>query len=136
MCNLMPQQGGYAFMPYQEREREIDINIRQHAYHPQTNLHVIVPAEARLWVEGQETKITGTDRMLVANVEKPGGYDWNLKVQVSREGKTLEVKRVVGVTTDAHYRVNFNPVIEEEWSKMAKAGVTETRELNTQTIGR
>lgn len=79
-------------------------------------LTVYVPAEAKVLINGRETKTTGTKRQYVSYGLK-SGYSYNYTVQVSliREGKTVETTRTVTLTAGGRESVAFelNPYSAE-----------------------
>jgi uncharacterized protein (TIGR03000 family) len=59
-----------------------------------------VPAGARIWIEGEQTAQTGTDRAFVSPPLVPGyDYVYRVRVQWNEDGKTVERNRDVTMHT-------------------------------------
>jgi uncharacterized protein (TIGR03000 family) len=75
-------------------------------------LTVSVPAEAKILVNGRETKATGTLRRYVSRGLQPGyNYTYEIKAELVREGQTLtETKNItVGAGETADVNFAFEP---------------------------
>jgi uncharacterized protein (TIGR03000 family) len=65
-----------------------------------------VPASARIWIEGEQTAQTGTDRSFVSPPLVPGyDYVYRVRVQWNEDGKAVERNR--DVTMHAGDRINL-----------------------------
>jgi uncharacterized protein (TIGR03000 family) len=69
---------------------------------------VIVPADAELFFDGDATTQTGTGRLFITPPLTPGTtFQYNLVARWKSDGKVVEQKRTVGVTSGGRVRVNF-----------------------------
>jgi uncharacterized protein (TIGR03000 family) len=71
-------------------------------------LHVSLPAEAKLTVDGVVTKSTSSVRRFVSPTLQPGqDYVYNLKAEVVRDGQTVAVNRAVTVRAGQETNVSL-----------------------------
>jgi uncharacterized protein (TIGR03000 family) len=69
---------------------------------------VVVPADAKLFFDGDATTQTGTERQFVTPPLKPGiTFHYNLVARWKVDGKVVEQKRTVDVASGGRVRVNF-----------------------------
>lgn len=70
---------------------------------------VAVPDDARLFVNGAPTRITGPYRQLVSReVETGATYRYELRAEIERNGKTLTESKSIDVKTGDVVEVEFN----------------------------
>jgi uncharacterized protein (TIGR03000 family) len=61
-------------------------------------LVVELPADAKLFIENEATTSTGSSRVFVSPELKPGkAYQYTLKAEIVRDGKTIKAEQVVDV---------------------------------------
>lgn len=71
-------------------------------------LTIWVPAEAKVMVNGYQTRSEGSRREYVSHGLQPGlTYKYEVCAQIVRDGKTLEETRVVFLTAGAREGVAF-----------------------------
>jgi uncharacterized protein (TIGR03000 family) len=72
-------------------------------------VHIIVPAAARVWIAGEETNQTGVDRIFESPALTPGrDYSYTIKAEwLAPDGSTVSRTRQVDVTANAQVDVNF-----------------------------
>jgi uncharacterized protein (TIGR03000 family) len=85
-------------------------------------LAISVPSDAKVFVNGFETKSTGTHRRYVSYGLRPGfTYKYEIRAEIPREGQPLEEVRTVyltaGATRDVAFR--FAPAVSAEKSVAA-----------------
>jgi uncharacterized protein (TIGR03000 family) len=69
---------------------------------------VVVPADAELFFDGDPTTQTGSERLFVTPLLKPGTtFHYNLAARWKADGKTVEQKRTVEVTSGGRVRLDF-----------------------------
>lgn len=72
-------------------------------------LTIWVPENAKVYVNGYETKSTGAQRRYVSHGLKDGlTYKYEVRAEVVRDGKTLEEVRTVYLTSGAREGVAFD----------------------------
>lgn len=72
-------------------------------------LTILVPAEAKVLINGLETRSTGSRRQYVSYGLKPGyTYKYEIRAQTARDGKLVEDTRTVFLTAGARQNVVFN----------------------------
>lgn len=72
-------------------------------------LDVLVPADARVWVNGEATTQTGGQRRYLTNDLTPGRtYTYSIKARWTEDGKPVEYERKVKVHGGQERVVNFN----------------------------
>jgi len=72
-------------------------------------LTIWVPEDAKVLVNGYETKSTGAQRRYISHGLKDGlTYKYEVRAQVVRDGKTLEEVRNVFLMSGAREGVAFN----------------------------
>ncbi len=68
-----------------------------------------VPADAKVFVNGYETRSTGPQRRYVSRGLQPGyTYRFDIRAQVNRDGQPVEEVRTVYLTAGAREGVAFN----------------------------
>ena len=80
-------------------------------------LTVWVPYDAKVTVNGRETKSTGSRRQFISYGLKPGlSYKYVVKASVVRDGQTVEDTRTVNLTAGQLESVafGFNPTPPEQ----------------------
>jgi uncharacterized protein (TIGR03000 family) len=77
-------------------------------------LNLQVPASAKVWIEGQETQVTGTSRSFVSPRLNPGQYTYNVKAQWTENGKQVTRERKVQVRPNQTVRINLQQPSPEE----------------------
>ncbi len=72
-------------------------------------VRVMVPADAKVWFDGQATKQTGADRRFESPALKPGhSYSYDVKAQWrDKNGKEVTRTRHVDVSANANVTVDF-----------------------------
>jgi uncharacterized protein (TIGR03000 family) len=72
-------------------------------------VRLIVPADAKVWFDGKETKQGGTERRFESPALTPGrAYSYDVKVRWrDREGKEMTRTRQVDVSANANVTVDF-----------------------------
>jgi uncharacterized protein (TIGR03000 family) len=71
-------------------------------------LTVSVPAEAKILVNGRETKATGTTRRYVSRGLQPGyNYTYEIKAELERDGQTLTESKSITVAAGEMANVDF-----------------------------
>jgi uncharacterized protein (TIGR03000 family) len=72
-------------------------------------IRVFVPADAKVWIDGQETTQTGTDRLFESPPLAPDrAFTYNLKTTWrGPDGKEITLTRQVGVQANACATVDF-----------------------------
>jgi uncharacterized protein (TIGR03000 family) len=74
---------------------------------------VELPADATLTVDGAATKSTSNVRVLVSPNLTPGrDFQYTLTAQVVRDGKPVQVERVITVRAGEESRVRLTPSAE------------------------
>jgi uncharacterized protein (TIGR03000 family) len=69
---------------------------------------VWVPHDARVFVNGYETKSDGSRRQFVSHGLKPGfEYEYEIRAQVPRDGKMIEDVKIVKLTAGGEDSVAF-----------------------------
>jgi len=86
-------------------------NTNPQAQNKASRVTVVVPAEARLWVDNVECPLTSTVRSfntppLSANQQ----YFYSLKVELARDGRTISETQRVLITPGQEARVDFTTV--------------------------
>ena len=72
-------------------------------------LTIWVPEDARVFVNGYETKSVGAQRRYISHGLKDGlTYKYEVRAQVVRDGKVLEEVRNVLLTSGAREGIAFN----------------------------
>jgi uncharacterized protein (TIGR03000 family) len=73
------------------------------------SLRVIVPdANAKVWVEGQETRQRGTDRLFLSPpLERGKSYNYTVKVQFNQDGREVTREQTVPVQAGKQAVANF-----------------------------
>src|SRR5207245_641837 len=90
---------------------------------------VVVPADAELFFDGDATTQTGTERLFVTPPLTPGTtFHYNLVARWKTDGKAVEQKRTVDVTSGGRVRVNFLLPADE------KPDLSEDKEVVTSTV--
>jgi uncharacterized protein (TIGR03000 family) len=70
---------------------------------------VVVPADAKVYVNGYLTKSTGTRRQFVSFGLQPGfAYKYDVRVEVVRDGKVVEQNRVAVLRAGATEGLSFD----------------------------
>jgi uncharacterized protein (TIGR03000 family) len=90
-------------------------------------ISVNVPAEAKIFVNGNPTTSTGTSRQFVSRGLRTGRqYTYELKAELSRDGKTLTDTQVVQLVAGERKEVAFklNEAAEQNASKSTKTKLT------------
>ena len=105
-----PAPTGGNTVPSNSNVRVVSTNNEQAAAQP-ARVTVLVPAQARLWVDQVECPLTSSVRSfntppLNANQQ----YFYNLKVEVARDGRTISETQRVLLTPGQETRVDFNNV--------------------------
>jgi uncharacterized protein (TIGR03000 family) len=73
------------------------------------HLHVIVPPDAILTIDGQPTKSTSADRWFITPPLAPGKlFHYDLTAKFTRDGKNLSVQQTVGVRAGQTTNVSFD----------------------------
>jgi uncharacterized protein (TIGR03000 family) len=89
---------------------------------------VVVPADAELFFDGDATTQTGTERIFVTPPLKAGTtFHYNLVAKWKADGKLVEQKRTVDVTSGGRVRVNFLLQADE-------TDLSEDKEVVTSTV--
>ncbi len=69
-----------------------------------------VPADARVWFDGEPTKQTGALRHFLSQPLAPGrSYTYTVRVRWTQDGKPVEEERRVRVRAGASSELNFTP---------------------------
>jgi uncharacterized protein (TIGR03000 family) len=73
------------------------------------SLRVILPApDAKVWVEGQETRQRGTDRVFISPpLERGKSYNYTVKAQWNQDGRQVERQKTVPVQAGRQAVANF-----------------------------
>ena len=78
-------------------------------------LTIWVPSDAKVFVNGYETRTTGNQRRYVSHGLKEGNtYKYEIRAQVVRDGKVLEETRNVYLTSGAREGIAFNFNVKAE----------------------
>jgi uncharacterized protein (TIGR03000 family) len=89
----------YPYAAYRPMEQAVEVNAAL--------IRLSVPNDARIWIEGDATSQTGTERTFVSPALTPGReYVYHIRVQWDENGKAAERKR--DVTVHAGDRINVN----------------------------
>lgn len=73
-------------------------------------LTIIVPADAKLYIEDQPTQLTGTRRQFLSpKLEADKEYIYSLKADVQSNGQTISGKEELRVKAGDHKTVEFAP---------------------------
>jgi uncharacterized protein (TIGR03000 family) len=76
-------------------------------------VQVRVPADAKVWVDDQATRQTGTDREFQTPPLRPGStYMYSLKAQWTKDGQTVERTQQVRVKANSTAKVDFTTLKE------------------------
>jgi uncharacterized protein (TIGR03000 family) len=71
-------------------------------------LHVSVPADAQVWIEGEATRQRGPQREFVSPALQPGKeYEYTVKARWMQDGKPVERTKTVSVHANDTKNVNF-----------------------------
>jgi uncharacterized protein (TIGR03000 family) len=108
-------QPSYPYMPYTNAYTSgTPSSTVQSFYPPNGNgnreaiLNIQVPADAEIWVEGEKTKQTGTNRTFRSPPLEPGkNYTYEVKVRWMEDGKPVEKTENVPVHAGEQSRVDF-----------------------------
>ena len=72
-------------------------------------LTVEVPADAKIFVNGQETASTGENRQYISRNLKPGyNYTYEVRAEVTRDGKKVEEVKTIDVRAGEVQQIAFN----------------------------
>jgi uncharacterized protein (TIGR03000 family) len=83
--------------------------VRPHLGDSDVVLDVRVPADAKVWVNGEATTQTGAERRYLTNDLTPGrSYVYSIKARWTEDGKPIEYERKVKVHGGQERVVNFN----------------------------
>lgn len=78
-------------------------------------ISVVVPRDARVYVNGLLTKTPGAQRQYVSYGLRPGfSYTYEVRVEVTRNGRTLRDTKVVRVEVGQTRELAFNPIDETD----------------------
>jgi uncharacterized protein (TIGR03000 family) len=73
-------------------------------------LTIIVPADAKLYIENQPTQLTGTRREFVSpRLEAGKDYIYTLKAEVESDGKRVTGTEELPVKAGDHKTIEFGP---------------------------
>jgi uncharacterized protein (TIGR03000 family) len=72
------------------------------------SIHVILPADAMLTIDGMPTKATTANRWFVTPPIAEGSYSYTFKAEYVREGKTITVQQKVLVRPNQETVVSFD----------------------------
>jgi len=86
---------------------------------PQTDnsaqIRVLVPAGAQVWVGGELTSQTGSERVFSSPVIQPGRtYTYEVKARWMQEGEPVEQVKQVRVQANQTTTVDFSPLVEKQ----------------------
>jgi len=78
-------------------------------------IHVLVPADAQVWVGGDLTTQTGSDRTFSSPAIQPGkAYTYEVKARWMKEGEPVEQTKQIQVKANETTTVNFSPLAEKQ----------------------
>ena len=97
----------------EKKEFKREEQKRDEAAVPGDKARVVVslPADARLWVDGIECPLSGTQRTFdTPNLDPQLRYGYTLRVALQRNGQLVQDSRVVPLTPGRRVEVDFNGV--------------------------
>jgi uncharacterized protein (TIGR03000 family) len=113
--SIIPEQGGMPGeaeappAPAKPTPAEPQAGVAPAAKQTSGVIGVWVPADARVIINGLETRSTGRHREYVSYGFKPGAvYKYEVRAQIARDGRLIESTRTVYLTAGAHQRVAFH----------------------------
>jgi len=85
-------------------------------------LNIRVPADAKVFVNGYQTRSVGTQRRYVSHGLRPGYiYRYDVRVQIVRDGRTLEEVRTVYLSSGAREALAFSFPATQVQEELASA---------------
>jgi uncharacterized protein (TIGR03000 family) len=101
--------GGVIVQPYKPPAPKKDDKKKEETANPnQATIIVQVPAEAKMFVDGQEANLTSTSRRFVTPALETGrDYYYTIKAELVREGKTLADSKHVVFRAGQTVKVDF-----------------------------